>query len=68
MNFVGCAWENGQNTINQQEDFTNAIFLKRKKIKKNFKTKKKSKMMLNRSYKGTFFILKDLTIIKKRNY
>jgi hypothetical protein len=68
MNFVGYAWESGQNITSQQEDFTNAIFLKRIKIKKISKINKKSKMMQNKNYRSIYFIMKDSTTIKKQNY
>jgi hypothetical protein len=68
MNFVGCAWESGQNITSLQEVFINAIFLKRIKIKKILKINKKNKMMQNKNYKSIFFIMKDLITIKKQNY
>jgi len=66
MNSVGYAWEIGHNITSRLEVFINAIFSKKKKIKKNSKTNKKNKMMLNRSCKDIYFILRDLRIIKNQ--
>jgi L-cysteine desulfidase len=66
MNSVGYAWEIGHNITSQLEVFIDAIYSKRKKIKKSLKTNKKNKMTLNRSCKDIFFILRDLKIIKNQ--